>query len=353
MAPMRRLRGVYMSEPSIYLLLDYRGMFYSSTEEVAGSMNVGKLTALFERYGYAVTVERFHEVDFRSGKYRGAYILYQSSEDPNLKYKDYIEDILLGLELKGAILIPSFHQFRAHHNKVFMEIVRDCSDIAAICNISSKKFGTLEEFVRTLKEEFLPLIIKPGAGSRSAGVGLGRSLREARRYAKRISRSFSLINMRRKLLGMFSGRGYKPISLFRRKFITQNFVADLTHDYKILVYFDRYYLLRRENREDDFRASGSGRLSFSRQVPDGLLDYVELLYRSFNTPFISIDVAMRDGELFLLEFQFVSFGQYALEKSSFFFQRSDGVWSIVEGPSDLEATFAYAIDAYIKNVLSC
>ncbi len=339
-----------MGETKIYMLLDYRGTFYSSTEEVAGSMNVGKLANLFEEQGYAVVVERFNQVDFRSEKYRDAYVLYQSSEDPDLKYKDYIEDILLGLELKGAILIPSFHQFRAHHNKVFMEVLRDCSGIAAIQNVSSRKFGTLGEFTHTLEEEVIPLVIKPGAGSRSAGVGLGRSYREARRYAKIISRSFSLINIRREIRGLVTGRGYKPISLFRNKFITQNFVSGLTHDYKILVYFDKFYPLRRENRENDFRASGSGRLSFSRQVPDGLLDYVELVYQSFNTPFISMDVAARNGEHFLLEFQFVSFGQYALEKSPFFFRRSGGVWTIVDAPSDLETTFAYAVDAYIKNI---
>lgn len=336
----------------LFILLDYRGSFYSSTREIAGSMNVSIIKSLFEGYGYDTEIEEFSEVDFRSDKYRGAFVLYQSSEDPDLRYKDYIEDILLGLEIKGAILIPDFHKFRAHHNKVFMEILRDTSEFTPIQNIVSDKYGTLSEFKSSLdkgKHRF-PIVIKPSFGSRSSGVGLARFKKEALQLSRRIARSYSLINLKRFIEGIFNGKGFKPISNYRKKFIVQNFVSGLSHDYRILVYGSRFYVLRRENRSGDFRASGSGILSFPKQVPKELLDYAEIVLTFFDTPFISLDVAIHDENFFLLEFQFLSFGQYALEHSPFFFRKEMSQWIKIEERSNLEEVFTEAVDVYINRI---
>jgi len=332
----------------LFILLDYRDTFYSSTREVAGSMEVPQIKSLFERKGYDVEVERFSDIDFRSDKYTESFVLYQSAEDPDLRYKDYIEDILLGLEFKGAILIPDFHKFRAHHNKVFMEILRDTSKFSAIQNIASGKYGTLSEFEKSFYKHKLPIIIKSGAGSRSSGVGLAQSKKEALQFSRRIAKSYSSINLKRFIEGLLNRRGFRPISNYRRKFVVQNFVSGLSHDYKILVYDDRFYVLRRENRPGDFRASGSGILSFPEEVPNGLLDYAEKIFAFFSTPFISIDVAVRDDEYFLMEFQFLSFGQHAVEQSHFFFRKKASQWVKVKETPDLERIFVDAVDMYIK-----
>lgn len=47
-------------------------------------------------------------------------ILNTSSEDNGYHYKDYIEDIILGLYLQGAILLPEYKYLRANNNKVYM-----------------------------------------------------------------------------------------------------------------------------------------------------------------------------------------------------------------------------------------
>jgi len=340
-------KEISMNDKKLLILVDYRHTFYSSTREVAGSMDVEKVRKLFSEEGFEVEVKGFSEVDFAHEEYTNSFVLYQSSEDPDLRYKDFIEDVLLGLELNRAILIPGFKYFRAHHNKVFMEILRDLSGLSAIQNIHSRRFGTVEELRRHVEDIPLPSVIKPGAGSRSRGVGLAHSVGRMIRSARSASRSFSLMNLQRAIMGFINRIGYKPISNFRNKFIVQEFIEGLSCDYKILVYSDKYYVLRRMNRRDDFRASGSGRLSFPRDLPDGLLDYVESVFDFFNVPFGSFDIAVRQGQFFLLEFQFLSFGQYALEKSSFFFRKDMRGWKLVESTSDLERTFVTSVCAYI------
>jgi hypothetical protein len=78
------------------------------------------LEMYFREQGYETVFIRYAEIDFRDMNFKDQYVLYQSSEDRGLYYKSYIEDMLLGMQLQGAILIPGFHAFRAHHNKVFM-----------------------------------------------------------------------------------------------------------------------------------------------------------------------------------------------------------------------------------------
>lgn len=332
----------------IFILLDYRDTFYSSAKKVAGSMNVLKIENLFKKNGYYVEVERFSDIDFRSDKYFGSFVLYQSSEDPDLYYKDYIEDVLLGLKLKGAILIPDFHKFRAHHNKVFMEILRDISGFGLIQNMESWKYGTLSEFNDSSKKYCFPVVIKPGSGSKGFGVKLVWSKNEALRLSGKISQSYSLINLKRFIVWFFGGKDFKPISNHRKKFIIQNFISGLFYDYKILVYGDKFYVLKRENRPSNFRASGSGLLSFPKEIPSNLLDYAEKVFTFFDTPFMSIDVAVKDGEFFLLEFQFLSFGNYALEYSPFFYKKNGFQWIKINENSDLEKTFVDVIDKYTK-----
>lgn len=341
-----------MKSKIILLLVDYRGTFYSSTKKVAGSMNVQKIKKLFEKRGFVVTVENFADVDFRSEKYRGMYVLYQSSEDPGLNYKDYIEDVLLGLEILGAILVQNFHKFRAHHNKVFMEILRDTSDCLLIQNVDSRKFGTLEDLERDVDTVSLPAVIKSASGARGQKVSLSYTKSDLISKSAQMARTFSLINIKRFLLGLWSGKGYKPISSHRDKFLVQEFVSDLSCDYKVVVYNDKFFFFKRQNREGDFRASGTLDFTFPDSAPDGLLNYVEKIFIFFDVPFGSFDVAIKDGVFYLLEFQFVSFGQRALERSHVYFERHGSEWKGIFEQSDLEMCFTEAIIAYLEKVRS-
>jgi len=241
----------------ILILVDDRGFFYSSTRERGGSMDVYRIKEELKSLGYIVEIKKFYEINF-SNSYENKIIIYQSTEDPGLKYKDYIEDILLGLKKVGAILIPGFDYFRAHHNKVFEEILRDVLKINEETNIYSKKYGTLEEFKEDIKNQEFPIIIKSSGGSRSRGVHKANNGKEAIKKIKRVSRTPTLTNLRRAFKNIFEKGGYKTISNFRNKFIVQNYVPGLMGGYKILVYGDRYYVLERQNRKNRKEKSDFG-----------------------------------------------------------------------------------------------
>ena len=138
------------------------------------------------------------------------------------------------------------------------------------------------------------------------------------------------------------------MSLHRKKFILQEFLPGLESDFKILVYYDRYYVLHRQNRTGDFRASGSGIFDLPEEPGDQLLDFAERVHRSFDVPMSSLDIARTGKELRVLEFQFLHFGPLTMEQAAFFFMKQNGRWTRIEQSSIVEEEFARSVVMYIR-----
>ena len=337
---------------SIVLLLDYRGCFYTSITRWPNGLDVQKIRSYFAEQGYDLNVKKFRDIDFRQENYAGQYILYQSSEDFCLQYKQtYIEDILLGLLTQGAILIPPFNYFRAHGNKVFMEILRDLNQNPRIKNIKSKAYGTFEEFLGDAHLFPPEVVFKASAGSGSSGVRRSRNEHEKKECAELFSRSpVSLIDKLKDIVRPYVRKNHPVFSRHREKFIVQNYVPNLGHDYKIIVFDRKYYVLLRHNRKNDFRASGSGLFEWVTTLPTHLLDFAESVFNGFEVPYISLDVGFDGNDFYLLEFQFVAFGPLTLEYSSCYFTKQDGKWVSVEEEPVLERELVNSVVVYLERL---
>ncbi|MCC6126718.1 MAG: hypothetical protein IT426_17285 [Pirellulales bacterium] len=332
----------------LILLTDYRGCFYSSirNKDTLCTMDVAALRKHFAEFGCETNVKTFADVDLRNERYADRIVLYTSSEDNGLRYRSYIEDVVYGLSLQGARLIPRYPLFRAHHNKAFMEILRDLSDNPAVKSLRAKSFGTYEECVRA--GSAAPAVVKPAAGAGSRSVKLARDAGELAKIVKTVAKVRDFKESCKEIAKSWLRRGYVRPSKYRNKFIVQDFVPGLAGDYKILAYYDKYYALHRKNRAGDFRASGSGRFEKPATLPEGLLDFARAAFESFDTPLVSMDIAFDGAAFYLIEFQFLSFGPYTLETSDFYFVREHGAWRRIDEPSALEREFARAIARYLS-----
>lgn len=337
-----------MNRIKLNLLVDYREYFYSSYLNKYAGMELQKLKLYFQDNEIDVQIKHFDEIDFRNGNFSSEFFLYQSSEDRHLFYKDYIEDLLLGLMLKGAFLIPSFYHFRAHHNKCFQEIMRDLSALESIKNIKSRYFGTLEDFEKNKDSISYNIVVKPSEGAGSYGVASFVDSAEARSHIRKISMSSGRIGYVKYLIKKYLLKNTNKESFYRKKFIIQNLVPKLENDYKVLIYGQKYYVLFRKNRENDFRASGSGNFLYRKDLPDGLLDYSREIFNFFDCPYISLDIGYNGSEFFLIEFQFISFGNLTLERSNFYFTYKDNKWQIIDSASILEKEVARSVAHFIK-----
>lgn len=332
----------------IILITDYRDHFYSSTKTRGASVNLGILQNEFRSYELDIEIIHFSDIDFRSNNYKGVPILYQSSEDRDNFYKSYIEDIVLGLSLSGALVIPEYKLLRAHNNKVFMEILRDISEGDLIKNLRSHSFGTIQEYKNIIKSISSPFVMKPSSGSMSNNIRLFNNKDVSFNHAKKISNTFNVIDLLKYFAKSYFIENYIKESIHRRKFIVQNYISEVKNDYKVLIFNHKYYVLKRSNRKNDFRASGSGIFEWVSEIPVHLLDYAELVFQKFKVPYISLDICNKGDQFFLFEFQFLMFGTLTLEKSEFFFTKEQDKWVQIKETPSLEREIASSVVQYLK-----
>jgi hypothetical protein len=337
---------------TLCILTDYRGAFYSKISNRYGlcSLDPDKVKEEFQKRGWEVSIKSYTDVNFQDDNYKGIVVLYQSTEDGDLRYKSYQEDILLGILLQGGILVPPFRYFRAHHNKVFWEIIRQTSGLSLLKYPESRLYGTLEEFIK--HENEYPIVLKASWGAGSEGVKLAKTRSEAIKSVKKISRSDKNKEIIKELIKrrLWKKRGYVNSSWHRNKFIVQQYVEGLSGDYKVLVYWGKFYVLRRDNRPKDFRASGSGRFYWPEDPPKEILDYAARIFTHFNVPMISLDIAETSGSPAVLEAQFVVFGPLTMEKSEWYFELHDGIWQKMISQSTPEIEFVRSISEYVDHV---
>jgi glutathione synthase/RimK-type ligase-like ATP-grasp enzyme len=337
---------------NIVLIIDYKGFFGSKQKTLIyrGGMDISKIIKLFEDKEYELKVMEFSAIEYGYLQQKNPYILYTSSEDNRGLYKSYIEDIVYDLEQRGFQLIPNYACLKAHNNKVAMELLRSRFGFDKIQSIQSNTYGCYEELLQEHIDKF-PLVVKTASGAMSRGVAKAENKKELLKVAKALSISFDMKHDFKEILRKVKYRhAYRKESFNRSKFITQNLIAGLANDYKVLVYGNKAYVLYRGNRKNDFRASGSGKFNFVEDLPQGMLDYAYSIKEFFKVPHISLDIGFDGTNFHLIEFQFIYFGTTTLEKSPHYFlwDKDKKIWSIIKETSDLEEVYVHSIIDYIE-----
>jgi len=337
-----------MENKNIFAICDYKGIFGSKyyAKPYRSGLDKDILTKEFSKYGYEIRYITFADINAQKFS-RGEIVIYTSSEDPGYQYKEFIEDIVYYLDICGVNLIPSFKYLRANNNKVFMELLRKLI-IPSEYQLPTKVFGCYEELIENCSDITFPCVVKEAKGAGSKGVYISKNKKELEKVVKKISRTTYYAEDLRDILRVMRHKGYIQESLHRSKFILQEFISDLSNDWKVLIFWDKYYVLRRKNRPNDFRASGSGLFSFDETVDTRLLDAAKEIRGIFDVPMISLDLAISKNKVVLIEFQFLYFGTSTLEKSPYYYVNNNGNWEKILGKSSLEDIYSYSIVSYLE-----
>jgi len=349
---------------NLIILTDEQSEFLVSKADLENytSMDISKIRDFFISRNFNVKVCKFSELDLAED-YKGAYFLYQSSEAPGSFYKRYIENLIYFLEKQGAIPLPKFEYLKAHHDKASMEFLRMGFNDKSLKNVQSLCYGSWVD-ARNYNSGF-PVVIKAVSGSASAGVYLASNKTEYDRLVKKAGKvligqsPLNLLNNHFKnvvkkiikFLDKSKERYYwslntTPVST---PLVVQTFIEGLTGDYKVLVYGGKYYILFRKNRDNDFRASGSGKFyDVPEEEHEALLSFANKLTREIDFPIIGMDLAFNGKEFYLIEFQMIDLGPITLQRSTFWYELHDGKWIRFDGKSDLEEEFSRAIHDFIE-----
>lgn len=335
---------------NITALTDYKGVFGQKWGDVPyrSGMNKNLLKKYFDELGYEIEFKKFSEIIFNENEIKDKLFLYTSSEDVGYHYKDFIEDVVYGIQECGGIVIPDFKFLRANNNKVFMELLRK-KYLADIDSIDSKVYGALEEV--DFNSISYPVVFKFAKGSMSQGVSLAKNKAELESIIKKKCRSRNIAADLRDILRKIKRKGYVRESLYRNKFILQQFIPNLSFDYKVLVLGERYYIFQRPVREDDFRASGSGYKNYiygsKVECPKGIFDYAKEIFNKLNVPHLSLDIAFDGSKFYLFELQVVYFGTVGHHCSDGHYYPSGNKWIFKNENIPFEKTYAESIAFHV------
>lgn len=329
-------------------------------------VDVQKIKSIFIEQGYEPIVTSSSDINLNEN-YAGYYVIYASSETRGGFYKEHIENILLFLEMNGAILIPTLPFFRAHHNKSFQEMIRKKFADENLRYPFSMVIDEYNSIFKYLKFIQYPVILKMSRGSGSEGVVKVSNEKQLLKYAKRMMiihykdfhdpKRFEVSNLKivwilkegiKRILGLSPTPLQKDV-IYCNTLVIQSFLEDLAGDYKVLFFADHYYVLYRVNRENDFRASGSGNFVFPDSIDEieDVLNFAEKVALEIGMPCISMDIARGNNRCALIEFQCVFFGNYTMQYSERYYMHENNRWKQCESMYEIEDEYCRAINQYI------
>ena len=324
------------------------------------SMDLSKLTNYFVSFKYDVKIMKFSELNLNKN-YFGTYVIYQSNEAEGSFYKRYIEDLVFFLEKQGAVVLPGHELLKAHHNKVYMEMMRSKFKDNSLKTVTSKCYGSWVD-AKNYDSHF-PVVIKRISTTAGEGVYLAHNRQEYLKKTKKAGRvivamsamNYAIVsakNVVKKILKFISPHisryvryNTTPIS---SPIIVQNYIDGLSGDFKVLIFGGKYYTMYRKNRNNDFRASGSGKFSeVHEDLLEGLLNFARKITLEIDFPIFGIDIGFDGKSYHLLEFQTIYLGTSALQRAKYWHEVHDEKWCKYVGESNLEEEFSRAINHHI------
>jgi hypothetical protein len=329
----------------ILIVRDFQGFFHQALTD-SQSLDYKIIAEELKQAGYVVDFSDYNSLANQGILHSIAkcFVWFTSSQVPD--YKRFIDDIAFTLA-KKCHLIPSYELFRCHDNKVFQELLCRSLDIP---RPRTWVFGSLPEVEAQLDNMTYPVVVKLPDGFGSSGVQEAAGPAEVRNVFLKLQSKAQLPDSR--LIRSFFLRKHQfKQGLSLGRVVIQEKINDLTHDWKVLVFGDRFYALRRGFHAGDFRASGSGVRAFDLP-PSNLLSFAHHCRHQLGSPFLSLDIAEKNGRFWLLEFQATHFGPFTQVYSEYYFQRANnGEWVRLQKTNSLEQDYALALcqDLAVRN----
>lgn len=314
--------------------------FFGSAGHSWKSLDVVRLSILLDYDAKIITINDLMDIDFAQDD----TVIYTSNDEENIRL--YLRDVMYFINKKCRIL-PNYNMLLSHENKGFQHLLR-----------TELGFGNLRgNYFFDLDDSKLPMpkVMKTVSGAGSSGVFLARNKGDLSSIKNKyfdVSHKRKAIKLQRRLKlkkSEFSIYNYRHKGF--KLFVEQEFVPNLSNDFKVLVFGDRYYGLKRTIRKNDFRASGSGLFEYIKP-PVEVLDFARSIFEKLGNPYASLDIAQSSDGCYLIEFQGTNFGPLALLKSPTRSVYSDDGWVEEKSDKDLEENFAHALNLFMKNTTS-
>ncbi len=324
------------------------GKLFPQRYNTTQSIQIDLIKDNFVKLGYEVNIISYDEVVNKNIQIQNAYVYYASSQFA--ERKQYIDDVLMYINRfeNQNILLPNYDVFRCHENKGYQEIYKKIVGLESLNGLYHI------DFIESKDEQPFVLKLVDGYGSKNVSLVKNKDDFE-KKYNENVKIKNSVLDLKRWVKKNILNRKEESGLLeyykcfYTRRYVKQPLVPNLKYDFKVLVFDNKVYVLKRNIKEGDFRASGSGLWEFpnDKDVSRGLLDFAYYCYKKLDIPFVSLDICTNDKEFFLIEFQGLHFGPVTILDSKGYFDY-DNSWKFMECKSSLEDEIGNSLINYIK-----
>ncbi|WP_313803789.1 hypothetical protein [Flavobacterium sp.] len=315
-------------------------------------LDLDRIQAILQQdFGYSVQRFDFSEIaaDY-SLLPKDCVLFYTASYNDN--YQQYIKDVVYDLSQcrPDVVLLPDINQLYSFENKGYQELYKKRIGIEKVHGIY---YGDADDF--PIETTIFPFVYKSLKGAMSSGVRLIKSKEEFESIAKSNKKLTLLERLRlyKKAKNQHKDKSLQPIRKYsevnfskffskRSAFVTQEFIPNLSCDYKVLVFGEKYYVLKRKVRDNDFKASGSGKFEWT-EPSEKLLAYAHEVTTKMGVWFNSLDIVETATFCALVEYQGIGFGPLTLIGSDSYFRKVGSGWQKTLESSNLEESYAQAI----------
>jgi glutathione synthase/RimK-type ligase-like ATP-grasp enzyme len=234
------------------------------------------------------------------------------------------------------LVVPNFKTIWHFENKIAQAYLFQIHEIPTPKTTVSFDY---HDAIDCLRRETFPLVFKKPHGAGSRNVKLVSTFSQAENIVTNIfshqlwmeskTRSssktmFLLLNLSKHWLWFKLFQKFFRDEYFKAVY-WQNFIPDNESDLRITVIGDRYaFGFWRNNRPNDFRASGSGRIDYQRAVPENLLHYCIKINRDLCFDSMAYDILFSNNNFFITEISYgyldsaiyTAAGYYELQKDN-------------------------------------
>lgn len=243
-----------------------------------------------------------HENDWMDQAKDFNLILWRPTSDPVTIEEALMKIYLLENKL-DKICFPHYKDMWFYENKIKVHYL-----------LALNEFPTPDTFISFSRKEAIdfakicnyPLVSKVCTSSGSAGVELIENKKQALSY---ISKVF--------------GEGRETYWNFRRQkdyVFFQEFIKNAQYDLRVIIVGDLYFGYYRYPKNNDFRASGSGKIGW-KEIPKKALNLAKKVKESLKTTMLAVDM-IPDGRK-----------SFKIIEASIFFRVDDGIELAIDGVS--------------------
>lgn len=222
----------------------------------------------------------------------------------------YKEKIFFIKNHLGKEIMPNFDTIWHFDSKIAQHFLFEHYNIK-----SPKTFVTFDEFeaIQYINKCSYPQILKLSAGSSSNNITLIKNQNQAK---KEIKKHF--------LKTYFWKKKYKHCDhqMFGSIYL-QEFIPNNDSDLRITVIGDRFaFGFWRDNRKNDFRASGSGKIDYKREVPKEMINQCIEISKKLNFDSMAYDIIFNNDDPMITEISY-GYNQTAIYNAPGYYEKNN------------------------------